>query len=125
MRQYAYNKSMAKKTSCNMGELFLALSNETRLMLLRLLGNREVCVCELVEALEQPQPKISQHLACLRKVGVVEARREGKWMYYRIVSPPHRGAERILHETLAWLREGMPLLSLVPKKKTACCLPAR
>jgi ArsR family transcriptional regulator len=123
MRQVAYNENMTKKHSYNMERLFLALSNETRLMLLHLLRTREVCVCELVEALGQPQPKISQHLACLRSVGVVEARREGKWMHYRIVPPPHKGAERILEETLAWLKEEQPLVSIAPKQARSCCVP--
>jgi len=107
---------MVKKDRYNMERLFLALSNETRLTLLRLLGDREVCVCELVDALRQPQPKISQHLACLRSVGVVEARREGKWMHYRIVPPPHPRARKILEETLTWLKEEKPASTTTP-----CC----
>lgn len=108
-----------------MERLFLALSNETRLTLLHLLGDREVCVCELVDALRQPQPKISQHLACLRSVGVVEARREGKWMHYRIVAPPHKRAKRILDETLTWLKEEKPAASATPcgPDSTSCCGP--
>ena len=105
-----------------MARLFLALGNETRLMLLHLIGDREVCVCKLVEALEQPQPKISQHLACLRGAGVVAARREGKWMHYRIVSPPHHGAERILRETLAWLKqENRPVSEIAKRPQSSCC----
>jgi ArsR family transcriptional regulator len=120
MRQVAYNKNMAKKDRYNIERLFLALSNETRLTLLHLLGDREVCVCELVDALRQPQPKISQHLACLRSVGVVEARREGKWMHYRIVPPPHRRANMILQETLTWLKEEKPVSSATQYSSRGC-----
>ncbi|MDR3725165.1 MAG: metalloregulator ArsR/SmtB family transcription factor [Terracidiphilus sp.] len=115
---------MAAKVKFDRASLFLALANETRLELLRLIGDREVCVCELVEALRQPQPKISQHLACLRSVGVVQARREGKWMHYRIVPPPHPGAERILRATLAWLSEDKPKTSIRSKSTLACCAPS-
>jgi len=123
MRQVAYNRMVAAKVKFDRARLFLALANETRLELLRLIGNREVCVCELVEALRQPQPKISQHLACLRSAGVVQARREGKWMHYRIVPPPHPEAERILRATLAWLAEEKPKPASTPMP--ACCSPSK
>jgi ArsR family transcriptional regulator len=108
---------MAKKIPYDMARLFLALSSDTRLQLLGLMLDGEVCVCELVEALGQPQPKISQHLACLRSVGIVEARREGKWMHYRIAQPSHAGAVKVLASTLEWLREDKDL-SLRGRKKT-------
>lgn len=69
------------------------------------MGEQEICVCYLVEILGGPQPKISRHLAYLRSAGIVEARREGKWMHYRIVTPPHIGAAQILKHTLGWLKE--------------------
>lgn len=109
MRKIEYNRTMPKKTHYDMARLFVALSNETRLRLLALLSDREICVCELVEALKQPQPKISQHLATLRKAGIVQARRAGKWMQYRIVTPPDKQAEKILHSTLVWLRKNRDL----------------
>ena len=90
---------------------FQALGDNTRLRLLNLMGEQEICVCYLVEILEQSQPKISRHLAYLRRAGIVAARREGKWMHYRIVIPPDKvgtaqaGAARVLRQTLAWLRE--------------------
>ena len=55
--------------------------------LLNLMNGREVCVCYFVEILGQSQPKISRHLAYLRRAEVVAARREGKWMHYKIVVP--------------------------------------
>jgi ArsR family transcriptional regulator len=65
--------------------LFKALSDTTRLRCVVLLARHdELCVCELTHALALPQPKISHHLAALRKAGVVADRKEGLWIYYRI-----------------------------------------
>jgi ArsR family transcriptional regulator len=86
-------------------KFFLALSDQTRLRLLNLMGEDEVCVCFFVEILQTSQPKVSRHLAYLRGAGVVEARREGKWMHYRIVEPPNEHAARVFREIRAWLRE--------------------
>lgn len=86
-------------------KLLRALADHTRLRLLNLLGNDEVCVCFLVEILRESQPKISRHLAYLRRAGIVAARREGKWMHYRIVSPPNPHAARVLSEVRACLAE--------------------
>ena len=60
------------------------------------MDGREVCVCYFVEILRQSQPKISRHLAYLRKAGIVHARREGKWMHYSIERPADAGAAAIL-----------------------------
>jgi ArsR family transcriptional regulator len=65
--------------------LFKALSELTRLRCISLLLTEgELCVCELTYALELPQPKISHHLAHLRKVGLVSDRKSGIWIYYQI-----------------------------------------
>jgi ArsR family transcriptional regulator len=63
--------------------IFKALADETRLRILALLLAGELCVCEIIAALELPQSTISRHLACLRKSGWVLGRRQGTWMYYR------------------------------------------
>jgi ArsR family transcriptional regulator len=101
--------------------LFAALSDRTRLRLLNLMDGREVCVCYFVEILEQGQPKISRHLAYLRRAGVVAARREGKWMHYKIVVPSHPGAARILRETLAVVREEKVMQTDFARLGKACC----
>ncbi|HZS48542.1 MAG TPA: metalloregulator ArsR/SmtB family transcription factor, partial [Blastocatellia bacterium] len=62
--------------------LFSALADRTRLRLLNLMGDDEVCVCYFVEILDTNQPKISRHLAYLRRAGIVAGRREGKWIHY-------------------------------------------
>jgi ArsR family transcriptional regulator len=101
--------------------LFAALSDRTRLRLLNLMNEREVCVCYFVEILGQSQPKISRHLAYLRRAGVVAARREGKWMQYRIVVHSHDGAARILRETLAVVREEKAMQADLARLGKACC----
>ncbi|MBI1820280.1 MAG: metalloregulator ArsR/SmtB family transcription factor [Nitrospirae bacterium] len=65
--------------------LFKALSDETRLRILNLLTGGEVCVCHLTEALQVGQSKVSRHLSYLKNAGWVEDRRDGLWVYYRLV----------------------------------------
>ena len=67
-----------------------ALGDPTRLRLLNLLRGGEICVCYFVEILGEPQPKVSRHLAYLRRAGLVEVRREGKWMHYKLAQTLHR-----------------------------------
>jgi ArsR family transcriptional regulator len=89
------------------------------------MGDREICVCYFVEILDQGQPKISRHLAYLRRTGIVEARREGKWMHYRIVMPPNIGASQVLRQTLSWLREEKTMQADRARLSRACCSPAK
>jgi len=105
--------------------LFAALADRTRLRLLNLMDGKEVCVCYFVEILGQSQPKISRHLAYLRRAGIVTARREGKWMHYKIVPPSHAGAAQILSETLSVLREDATMQADLSRLNKACCAPAR
>lgn len=117
---------MAKRSSrFNRERFFQALGDNTRLRLLNLMGEQEICVCYLVEILEQGQPKISRHLAYLRRAGIVEARREGKWMHYRIVMPQDPGAAQVLRQTLAWLKEEKAMQADRARLARACCAPAR
>ena len=64
--------------------LFKALADKTRLRILALLGNNEVCVCHMHDTLGLPQPTVSRHLAYLRKSGLVVVRRDGVWMHYQV-----------------------------------------
>src|SRR5947207_15922499 len=90
---------MAAQKSYSLEQLFRALADSTRLRLLNLMNGREVCVCYFVEILKTSQPKISRHLAYLRRAGIVAARRDGKWMHYRLVPhPSHAGEEMLAHE---------------------------
>ena len=116
---------MAAKTSTfNIERFFQALGDTTRLRLLNLMGEQEICVCYFVEILERAQPKISRHLAYLRRAGIVEARRDGKWMHYRIVMPPNIGASQVLRQTLTWLKEERAMQADRARLSKACCSPA-
>ena len=113
------------KSAFSVERFFQALGDQTRLRLLNLMGEREICVCYLVEVLGDPQPKISRHLAYLRSAGIVSARREGKWMHYRVILPPHDGAARILQQTLQWMREERSMRADRARLDRACCSPSR
>ena len=75
--------------------MFRAFSDRTRLRLLNMLRTGETCVCDLVAVLDVPQPKVSRHLAYLRKAGLVIARKDGFWMHYRLA-----GATTEFHKSL-------------------------
>jgi len=107
--------------SYRMETLFKALADRTRLRLLNLMGDDEVCVCFFVEILQSNQPKISRHLAYLRKAQVVGARREGKWMHYRIVEPPNPHAARIFNEVRAALTEDSEMQRDRTRLASICC----
>jgi ArsR family transcriptional regulator len=111
------------RASFELDRFFAALSDRTRLRLLNLMDGQEVCVCYFVEILGQSQPKISRHLAYLRRAGIVSARRESKWMHYKLVTPPHAGAAQILGQTLAALKQEKEMQSDRAHLARACCSP--
>ena len=102
---------------------FRALADHTRLRLLNLMRSEEVCVCFFVEILKTNQPKISRHLAYLRKAGIVGARREGPWMHYRIVEPADPDAARVLNDTLTWLGNDRGMQRDRERLVKVCCAP--
>jgi ArsR family transcriptional regulator, arsenate/arsenite/antimonite-responsive transcriptional repressor len=103
--------------------LFKALADQTRLRLINLIGDDEVCVCFFVEVLKINQPKISRHLAYLRRAGVVSARREGKWIHYRLVEPPDPHAANIFREVRAALPNDPAMKSDRARLEKICCAP--
>ncbi|MBO0860567.1 MAG: metalloregulator ArsR/SmtB family transcription factor [Chloracidobacterium sp.] len=105
-------------------KFFGALSDRNRLRLINLMGEDEVCVCFFVEILKMPQPRVSRHLAYLRRAGIVEARREGKWMHYRIVPPSEAHAARILHEAREYLATDREMQQDRARLVKVCCAPA-
>lgn len=90
-------------------DLFGAFANPTRLRLLNLLGaQKEVCVCDLCEVLDELQPKVSRHLAILREAELVNVRTEGKWKFYSLAQPPsalHRTLLGCVHRCLSEVDE--------------------
>jgi ArsR family transcriptional regulator, arsenate/arsenite/antimonite-responsive transcriptional repressor len=109
-----------------METLFKALADATRLRILGLLLTGEVCVCHINESLRITQPKASRHLAYLRRCGLVETRRDGLWVHYRMATLP----DPILAAIITAVRHALTHIDVVHKdterlqKKTGCCVPA-
>ena len=109
-----------------MERLFQALADGTRLRILGLLLAGEVCVCDLHQSLRIPQPKASRHLAYLRRAGLVDARREGLWMHYRL-SDAGDALQRTIRDAVI---HALGHIEAVRKdaqrleQKTGCCVPA-
>ena len=78
-------------------KIFKALSDRTRLRILNLLRDGEMCVGDLVAILQVPQPTASRHLAYLRRFDLVEVRKNGQWAFYRLASEPEAIHRRVLH----------------------------
>jgi ArsR family transcriptional regulator, arsenate/arsenite/antimonite-responsive transcriptional repressor len=115
---------MSRKAKTPDKELFFrALADRTRLRLLSLMGAGEICVCFLVEILKTNQPKISRHLAYLRRAGIVDARREGQWMHYRIVEPDDPDTARILKDVMTWLANDKEMQRDRERLVRVCCAP--
>ncbi len=112
-----------KKKQAGLDSLFRALADPTRLRLINLIARQEICVCYFVEVLNSPQPKISRHLAYLRRAGVVAARREGKWMHYRLVIPTDSHAAAILKTTIDSLRQDKAMQRDFQRLHQSCCGP--
>jgi ArsR family transcriptional regulator len=107
----------------NMELFFAALADNTRLRLLNLMGDTEVCVCFFVEVIGTNQPKISRHLAYLRKAGIVAARRDGIWAHYRIVAPKNEHAARVLRDVQEWLKTDKLMQKDRKQLASVCCAP--
>ena len=114
------------KPLSEMETLFKALADATRLRILGLLLTGEVCVCHIHESLKIPQPKASRHLAYLRNAGLVESRRDGLWVHYRMATL----ADPVLGAIADAVRHALTHVDVVRKdgerleKRTGCCLPA-
>lgn len=100
---------------------FRALADRTRLRLINLMGRSEVCVCYFVEILGATQPLISRHLAYLRRAGIVAARRDGKWMHYRIVEPRDPFTASVLADVRAWIANDPEMQRERKRLVKVCC----
>lgn len=116
---------MVRSRPLSIEHLFRALADRTRLRLLSLMSRREICVCYFVEVLKMHQPKISRHLAYLRRAGLVTARREGKWMHYRLAVPADPNIARILKDVLAMLSTDPVMVRDGERLGSASCAPQR
>src|SRR5438045_4830166 len=111
------------KSLSEMEGFFKALGDATRLRILGLLLTGEVCVCHIHESLRIPQPKASRHLAYLRRAGLVETRREGLWVYYRLA----RSSDPVLSTLEQAVSHALGHVDAMRKdtdrleKKTGCC----
>lgn len=104
-------------------QLFQALGDRTRIRLLNLMTEGEVCVCFFVEVLAEPQPKISRHLAYLRSAGLVGARREAKWIHYGITPPEHPAVRQAFEAVLSTFAGDRELQRDRVALAKACCSP--
>ena len=110
-------------------EYFAAMASPIRLRCMALLvQEEELCVCELMHALGMSQPMISRHLAHLRKSGLVQDRREGQWIYYRMHQDLSGWIEATLHTTVDGIKANAPyfadreMLADMPNRPgTSCC----
>jgi ArsR family transcriptional regulator len=103
---------------------YAALADANRLRLLKLMQDGEICVCHLQGALQTNQPKISRHLAYLRKTGLVTARRDGKWTHYRL-KKLDSNKQKILSVTLARLAGEPQIKQDLTRVKQILCCPTR
>jgi ArsR family transcriptional regulator, arsenate/arsenite/antimonite-responsive transcriptional repressor len=114
------------KPLIEMESLFKALADATRLRILGLLLTGEVCVCDIHESLKVPQSKASRHLAYLRKSGLVDTRREGLWVHYRLGTL----ADPVLAAIADAVGHALTHVDTVRRdaerlhKRTGCCVPS-
>ncbi len=113
------------KTELTLESLLRTLADRTRLRLLNIMRDREVCVCYFVETLQTSQPKISRHLAYLRKSGLVSARREGLWQHYSIVPPSDAAVAKVLRETMNAMALDKEAQRDLQRLDRACCNPTK
>lgn len=102
---------------------FSALADRTRLRLLNLMRGGEVCVCFLADTLQTNDPKISRHLSYLKRADLVTARRDGKWMHYRINVPVHKPAREILSSLLESFKDDSQMTADQKRLLNVCCAP--
>lgn len=103
---------------------FAALADRTRLRLLNLMRDGEVCVCFLADTLGTNDPKISRHLAYLKRANLVKGRRDGKWMHYSLNRPGDEHAGRLFEDLLAALAADSEMQRDKTKLVAVCCGPS-
>lgn len=111
---------MKTKRVSRVDGMFRAFSDRTRLRILHLLLPGELCVCDIVDSLDLPQPKVSRHLAYLRRTRLVLARKEGLWNYYRLAPADGAFHEKLLECLATCFREVAELAKDAARLKKGC-----
>ncbi len=114
---------MGKTGPVRLDEFFAALADRTRLRLLNLMRDGEVCVCFFAETLGTNNPKISRHLAYLKRAGLVKSRRDGKWMHYSISQPKDPRAAEIFDSVMRSLENDDEMSADRTNLINVCCAP--
>jgi len=102
---------------------FAALADKTRLRLLNLMRDGEVCVCFFAGTLATNNPKISRHLSYLKRAGLVTGRRDGKWIHYRINEPTDKTAREVFAATMKMLDADKDMKADRKRLRGICCDP--
>lgn len=118
-----YNFFMKAGKAFDLELFFAALSDRTRLRLLNLMRDGEVCVCFFAETLKTNNPKISRHLSYLKRAGLVTARREGKWMHYKISEPKNPQAAELFSATMKIIAADPEMRADAQTLVSVCCQP--
>lgn len=114
---------MSKEQIFDTELFFSALADKTRLRLLNLIGDDEVCVCYFVEVLGTNQPKISRHLAYLKRAGLVTLRKDWKWSHYRINTPDNAYAAEVFAKVREWIKNDPEMQDDRLSMASMCCAP--
>jgi ArsR family transcriptional regulator len=114
---------MGKDDTFNAELFFAALADKTRLRLLNLMRDGEVCVCFFAGTLATNNPKISRHLSYLKRAGLVTGRRDGKWIHYRINEPADKTAREVFAATMKMLDADTQMKADRKRLTNICCDP--
>jgi len=115
---------MGERTRFDPELFFAALADKTRLRLLNLMRDGEVCVCFFAGTLATNNPKISRHLSYLKRAGLVTGRRDGKWMHYSLRRPTDEGAAAVFDATMQMLENDSEMAADRLRLIDICCAPA-
>jgi len=114
---------MGKEKGFDLELFFSALADKTRLRLLNLLRDGEICVCFFAGTLDTNNPKISRHLAYLKRASLVSGRRDGKWMHYSLQRPTDKNAADVFDATMTMLENDVEMKADRKRLVEFCCSP--
>ena len=114
---------MGRSSTFKLDEFFAALADRTRLRLLNLMRDGEVCVCFFADTLGTNNPKISRHLAYLKRAGLVSGRRDGKWIHYSLKEPVDPNARELFDQLMKTLEQDEQMKADRANLVNVCCAP--